>query len=90
MPDRGGRWARRASAPDIPAPIKSSPPFELDRTMPLLGGTIGLVGLGNIGMCVCKRLLCAGYRVQACEIREETVRSVRATRAVRAAWGAGG
>ena len=38
---------------------------------PLLGGSIGLIGLGNIGACVCKRLICAGYRVKVCEIREE-------------------
>jgi hypothetical protein len=27
---------------------------------------------GNIGVCVCKRLICAGFRVKACEIREDT------------------
>ncbi len=38
----------------------------------LLGGTVGIVGLGNIGLCVCKRLICAGFRVKTCEIKEET------------------
>ena len=37
----------------------------------LLGGTVGIVGLGNIGLCVCKRLICAGFRVKTCEIKEE-------------------
>jgi putative dehydrogenase len=48
------------------------PPGRMGKP-PLLGGTIGLIGLGNIGMCVCKRLLCAGFHVRACEIREQTV-----------------
>ena len=42
------------------------------QTATLLGGTVGIVGLGNIGLCVCKRLICAGFRVKTCEIKEET------------------
>jgi 3-hydroxyisobutyrate dehydrogenase len=44
-----------------------------------LGQPIGFIGLGSMGMSICNRMLCAGYRVKACEIRKEAIEALQQT-----------
>eukprot|EP01051_Picozoa_sp_SAG22_P008688 SAG22_NODE_680_length_7934_cov_5.365539_2_plen_390_part_00 len=44
-----------------------------------LGQPIGFIGLGSMGMSICNRMLCAGYCVKACEIRQEAIEMLRKT-----------
>eukprot|EP01050_Picozoa_sp_SAG11_P013204 SAG11_NODE_1529_length_4738_cov_1.628799_1_plen_192_part_00 len=41
-------------------------PKHTSSSLSFLGQPIGFIGLGSMGMSICKRMLCAGYCVQVC------------------------